>query len=176
MTHAEPLRELSTPPDGHGTNFHDTPLERPGKIRPGQRGGCLGRSPTQGPGMVANLLCATHLVHDGLHGMCEAPLLEPTLPHHDDGPARSHEQLAVLAIARTIAGKLGLPEGGVALGVWQGAVGTAMPEAAIDEDGHLATRIADVWLAGSLLPVEAVAGEARLAQSGTNLELGLGVL
>lgn len=51
-----------------------------------------------------------------------------------------------------------------------------MPEAAVDEDRHLAAGIADVGLAGRGLPVEAIPGKAGSAQGGAHLELGLCVL
>ena len=59
---------------------------------------------------------------------------------------------------------------------WLAKDGLMYPEAAVHEDGNASTRKADVRLARGLLPMQAVAGVAGLAQPGAHEQLGLGVL
>ena len=55
------------------------------------------------------------------------------------------------------------------------AARAVVPVAAVDEDGDLATRIGDVGSAGRLLPVKAVAAEARRPKGAAQAPLGPGV-
>ena len=118
----------------------------------------------------------TNDAYDLVHRCVKVALLEATLPDDDDRPAVLREKLAVPLVAGAVALELSGPEVRVGLGRGEGAVRAAVPEAPVDEDGHLAAGVADVRLAGGGLPVEAIAGKPSRAEGRAHLELGLCVL
>ena len=177
MTRTELLGTLAMAPGGRGAHLDDAA----GAVWPGKRG-----RRGQGDGSFVPTGCdlgfigrgtrAAHLVCHAGNGGVKAVLLEAALPNGDDLPAVAGKLLAVALVSSAVTGKLGGPELDVRLWCGEGAVGAAVPEAAVDKDGDLAAGIANVWLAGSGPPVQAIPGQARGAQGRTHPELGLGVL
>ena len=128
--------------------------------------------------LVRRRLGAAHaqFLDEGREGGRSAPVLETAFPHHHDVPSGAAQELLVALVTGLVARELVLPERHVGLGGRARAVRAAVPVAAVHEDGQLAPRKADVGMARSLLPVQAVAWIARRAQGGAHQKLRTGVL
>ena len=78
------------------------------------------------------------------------------------------------AVALDVATELCLPKLNIALGLARIALRAAVPKAAVDEDGDLASGKGDVGFSGHL-PFQAITRKARCAQALSYEQLGLGV-
>lgn len=96
-------------------------------------------------------------------------------PHDDHMPTVGLEQSDVASVPLHVTGELPLPELTVVLRHREVAHGTAVPEAAVDEDGDPPARIADVGPPRDL-PLETVSGIPRLTEHPAQLQLRFGVL
>lgn len=92
-----------------------------------------------------------------------------------DLPASLLERTDVALVALLVVLELDDPVLDVALGRWQLAMRAAMPEAPIDEDGHLLARPRDVRPPRDL-PLQAISSKPRLAQALAHEQLRLRVL
>lgn len=90
-------------------------------------------------------------------------LLDLTFPHHDDVPPVGLQQPDVAPVPLHVPRELCLPELTVVLGHGEVADGTAMPEASVDEDRNLPSRITDIGSSRDL-PLETVSWIPCLTQ------------
>ena len=83
-------------------------------------------------------LCGAHLFDDLFHRGVDTVFFELAFPDGYGCPAHLSECCHGSAVALDVATELCLPKFNIALGLARIAFGTAMPKAAVDEDGDLA--------------------------------------
>ena len=101
-----------------------------------------------------------NLLDDLFHRGVDAVLFEFAFPDGYGRPAHFGECCHGSSVALDVAPELCFPKLNVALGLARIALGAAVPKAAVDEDGDLASGEGDVGLAGNF-PFQAITRESR---------------